>query len=129
VWVYDPHDREALTPVFEDGARVVGAGARREVAIADCFALACRRIRVEDESDTPTARTFRTDNTLAWYANNLARSLLVWDGMNHPVGPCGVTGEIVLTFEVEAMLRRGEVDAVRYVIAHEVTHVLDACRG
>jgi hypothetical protein len=126
VGVLDPRDPDAVHVAFDaDGAQVANAHATRRVKVADWFACACQCIRTEDESDAVTQRPWRTENTLAWYSNNLTRALLL-DGLSPPVGPCGVTGEIVLTFEVESMLRRGEFDPARYVIAHEIAHVLDA---
>ena len=121
-----PDDPCAISVLYaqKEGGQA-GAGAARRVEVGDWFACVCQRIRREDESDVGSSRPFRTPETVAWYTNNFAPTLLLWDGMARPVGPAGVSAEIVLTTDAEKKLLDGDADAFRWVVAHELTHALD----
>jgi hypothetical protein len=125
--VHSPHDSgDPESESAEEGPGASRPRHPRRVNIADWFACACQRIRLEDESGRDQKRPGRTAATLAWYANNFDQTLLPVDSSLVPIGPCGVEGEIVLTRTSLSLLQRGEIDAFRFVVAHEVTHALDA---
>jgi len=125
--VYSPYDPDALLDEPDDEGDIrLRSRATQPAKISDWVACACQQIRFAQEWDTSTDRKFRTEHTHAWYSNNLARTLIVWDGLSPPVGPCGVTGEIVLTEPIMGLFAARHLDAFRFTVAHELTHVFDA---
>lgn len=125
--VFDGNYFHALDKIMSGDTISLKSCATKEISIRRWFSLGCQVIRwdIRDEID----KTGRPEEVKACYTTNLPQVMFPLGVSHFPVGPTAFMGEIWVNRDQFQLHDTEEAkNRLRFVLAHEFTHVIDALR-